>query len=71
MDRGFPSEQSSLPYNLTHNSTDTVEYYLEHQSQDVFYPGNLQSNGTEVSSTTPGSYLHPFYQSGTWDGKAL
>lgn len=44
---------------------------MAYQSQAEFYPGNLQSNGTEVSSTTPGSYLHLFYQSGPWDGKPL
>ncbi|KAF8495789.1 hypothetical protein F5888DRAFT_541073 [Russula emetica] len=67
MDRGFPSEQPSLPYNLTRNSSDTEEDCSD-QSQADFYPGNLQRNGTEVSSIAPGSYLYPFHQYGLWDG---
>jgi hypothetical protein len=69
MVHGFPSEQSSLPYNPAHNSSDTEEDYPAQQSQAGFYSGNLQSNGTEVSSIAPGSYPYPLYQYGPWDGK--
>ena len=70
MDPGFPSEQLSLPHDLTNNYSDT-EDYSAHQSQAEFYLGNLQSNGTEVSSIAPGSYPSPFYQSDPRDGKSL
>src|SRR6266849_845843 len=73
MDHDFHSEQSPLPYNLTHNSSDTEDseedFYPAQQSQAEFFPGNL--NGTVVSSITPGSYSYPFNQNGPWDGKLL
>jgi hypothetical protein len=71
MDYGFPSEQLSLPHNLTRIPSDTEEDYSPHQPQHETYPDDLHSNGTEVSSIAPGSYSHPFYQYVPWDGKSL
>ncbi len=67
----IPSEQSSLPYNSTFRSRDTEQDYSVYQSQGDFYPGNLRSDGTEVSPITPGPYSYPHYQYGTWNGKAI
>jgi hypothetical protein len=75
MDHGFPSERSALPYNLTHNSSDTEDseedFYPAQQFQANFFPGNPQGNGTEVSSIAPGSYSYLVHQNGPWDGKPL
>ena len=67
----LPSEQSSLPYNLAHNSSDTAEDYPAQQPRAEFYPGNLQRNGTEVDSIATESYSYPVYQYDHWDGKPL
>jgi hypothetical protein len=66
-----PSEQLSLPHNLTRISSDTEEDYSPHQPQHKIYPYDLQSDGTEVGSLTPGSYSYPFYQYVPRDGKPL
>src|SRR6266576_65291 len=58
MDPGFPSEQLSLAYNSTQNPNDRGHDYPAYQPQSKFLPSNLQSNGMNVSSSTPAPYSH-------------